>query len=57
MLSNHVAEWAGCIHVSALVAGLCMQVQSEDDLERIQQVFQRATKDYLSVNIWSAYLK
>lgn len=32
------------------------QVKGPEDIERIQQLFRRATQDYLSVNIWAQYL-
>ncbi|KAF5828241.1 hypothetical protein DUNSADRAFT_17991 [Dunaliella salina] len=32
------------------------QVRSEEDIDRIQHIFQQATQDYLSTNIWSQYL-
>ena len=36
---------------------LLLQVSSAEDIGRIQGLFARATKDYLSINIWEQYLE
>lgn len=33
------------------------QVSSGEDIQRIEALFEKATKDYMSVNLWCSYLE